>query len=111
MHETFKQRRGLMMQALQQIPDMPCAMPDGAFYVFPDMSAYLDASFDGKPIGDITTLATLLLEHAHAAVIPGDVFEAPYAVRFSYACSNDHITNGVARVADFLAALERPATA
>lgn len=110
MHDTFKQRREIMMQALQKIPDVTCSMPDGAFYMFPDVSAYLDASFEGKPIGDTSTLATLLLEHAHAAVVPGDVFEAPYAIRFSYACGPEDITNGVARVADFLASLKRPAT-
>ena len=75
------------------------------------MSAYLEASHGGEPIGSSTKLASLMLEHAHAAVVPGDVFEAPYAVRFSYACSQDHIRGGIARVAEFLAVLKRPATA
>jgi aspartate aminotransferase len=106
MRGIFEARREIMLEGLEAIPDVICPRPDGAFYVFPDISAYLGASFEGKPIGDSTRLATLLLEHARAAVVPGDVFEAPYAVRFSYACGADDIRNGVARVAAFLAALD-----
>jgi aspartate/methionine/tyrosine aminotransferase len=111
MRASFLDRRGVICDALNAMPDVHCPVPDGAFYVFPDMSAYLEASFDGEPIGTATKLASLMLEHAHAAVVPGDVFEAPYAIRFSYACSQDHIRRGLARVADFLASLQRPATA
>ncbi|MDJ0523515.1 MAG: pyridoxal phosphate-dependent aminotransferase [Planctomycetota bacterium] len=107
----FVERRTVMCEALNAIPDVSCPVPDGAFYVLPDVSAYLEASYEGEPIGNSTKLAALMLEHAHAAVVPGDVFEAPYAVRFSYACSQDDIRKGIARVADFLASLQRPATA
>ncbi len=108
MCSRFLERRTVICDALNAIPDVRCPTPDGAFYVFPDMSAYLQASFEGEPIGDATKLAGLLLEHAHAAVVPGDVFEAPYAIRFSYACSRDDITKGIARVAAFLGSLKRP---
>jgi len=111
MRARFLERRGVICAALNEIPDVHCPVPDGAFYVFPDMSAYLEASFEGAPIGTATKLASLMLEHAHAAVVPGDVFEAPYAIRFSYACSQDDIRRGIARVSDFLASLRRPATA
>lgn len=107
----FVERRTVICDALNAIPDVTCPTPDGAFYVFPDVSAYLEASHGDEPIGTATKLASLMLEHAHAAVVPGDVFEAPYAIRFSYACSQDDIRKGIARVADFLGSLKRPATA
>ena len=104
MRARFLERRGVICAALNAIPQVHCPMPDGAFYVLPDVSAYLDASFDGAPIGTAPRLA-------HAAVVPGDVFEAPYAIRFSYACSQEDIRKGIARVADFLGSLKRPAGA
>ena len=103
----FRERRQVMFDALSQIPDVTCPMPDGAFYMMPDISAYLGARHEGKPIEDATALSALMLEHARAAVVPGDVFEAPYAVRFSYACSRADIEAGVGRVKDFLGSLER----
>ncbi|MDA1194802.1 MAG: pyridoxal phosphate-dependent aminotransferase, partial [Planctomycetota bacterium] len=107
MRKTFEERRDVMHAALTSIPDLTCPLPEGAFYMFPDVSAYLGARHAGKPITDTPTLAALLMEHAQAAVVPGDTFEAPTAVRFSYACSTDHIRRGVARVAMFLATLDR----
>ena len=80
--------------------------PEGAFYMLPDISAYFGRRYEGTVIENATVLASLLLEHAHAAVVPGDVFEAPFAVRFSYACGTDDITRGLDRVEAFLAAVE-----
>ncbi len=105
MRAAFTERRAVMHAALAAIPDLQVPLPDGAFYMLPDVGAYLYASHDGEPIGSSTRLAALLLEHAHAAVVPGDVFEAPTTIRFSYACSEDDIRAGVGRVADFLASL------
>ncbi len=106
MHAVFEQRRDLMFQGLAALPDVSCRRPDGAFYMLPDVSAWFPRSFRGQRIGNATRLAELLLEHAHAAVVPGDPFEAPYAVRFSYACSGDDIRRGLARVSEFAAQLE-----
>ncbi len=108
MHAAFLERRGIMHELLDAIPDVTCPLPEGAFYMLPDVSAYLDATYEGETIGTTTRLASLLLEHAHAAVVPGDVFEAPGAIRFSYACSEENIRAGVGRVADFLASLRTP---
>ena len=102
MQAAFAARRTVMVETLQAVPDVTCPLPDGAFYVFPDIAPYLGAVYAGEPVGTSSRLASLLLEHAHAAVVPGDVFEAPTAIRFSYACSEDHIRAGVARVASFL---------
>jgi aspartate aminotransferase len=73
--------------------------------VLPDVSAWYPRSFRGTPVKDATTLAGLLMEHAHAAVVPGDPFEAPYAVRFSYACSEEDIVAGIGRIGRFAAEL------
>ncbi len=81
-------------------------MPEGAFYVFPDVSAYLGRTYEGRVIDSVAVLGEMLIEHARAAVVPGSVFEAPYAIRFSYACSEDDIRAGVGRVVDFMRALE-----
>ena len=107
MRAAFTERRTVMHDALSAIPDLQVPLPEGAFYMLPDVGAYLAASHEGAPIGDTTRLAALLLEHAHAAVVPGDVFEAPTTIRFSYACSEAHIRAGVQRVADFLGSLNR----
>jgi len=108
MRDAFEQRRLVMHAALSAIPDLTCPMPDGAFYMLPDVSAYLGATYGGEVIGTSTKLASLLLEHAHAAVVPGDVFEAPRTLRFSYACARKDIEGGIERVAGFLANLARP---
>ena len=95
-----------MFDELAKIDGLSCPMPDGAFYMFPDVSAFLGRRFEGKAVDDVSTLAELIIEQARAAVVPGNVFEAPYAIRFSYACSEDDIRAGVGRVAAFLASLE-----
>ena len=102
MTAIFAKRRRTMCDELSKVPGLGCHVPDGAFYVLPDISAYLGKSYQGRPVDSASTLAEMLIEHAHAAVVPGDVFHAPYAVRFSYACSEDHIHAGVGRVAEFL---------
>jgi aspartate aminotransferase len=109
MRAAFAERRGVMVEALRAIPDVTCPQPDGAFYVLLDVAPYLDALHEGQLIATSTRLAALLLEHAHAAVVPGDVFEAPTTIRFSYACGQDDIRAGTQRVAAFLETLTRPA--
>ncbi|MCA9316738.1 MAG: pyridoxal phosphate-dependent aminotransferase [Planctomycetes bacterium] len=110
MRDAFHRRRDVMMEALGKIPNLPLRMPEGAFYVFPDVSAYLGRAFEGQEMTDAPTLAAALLEHAHAAVVPGDAFEAPYAIRLSYACCESDIRNGVERMGAFLARLDPVAT-
>ncbi|MHC5012659.1 MAG: pyridoxal phosphate-dependent aminotransferase [Planctomycetota bacterium] len=102
MCRAFAHRRDVMVDTLQAIEGVTCRRPEGAFYVLPDVSPYLTRHFEGEPIGTVTRLSELLLEEARAAVVPGSVFEAPYAIRFSYACSEADIREGVDRVATFL---------
>lgn len=105
MRGVFQQRRDVMHALLGALPGVTCRRPDGAFYMLPDVSSWYGRSFRGQKVADATALAALLMEHAHAAVVPGDPFEAPYAVRFSYACSEDDIRTGLARIARFAAEL------
>ena len=105
MAATFQRRRDVMDEGLRRIPGLRYRKPDGAFYLFPDVSAYLGRSYRGTKVKDVSTLGQLTIEHAHAAVVPGDVFEAPFAIRFSYACSEDHIRRGCERVAKLFAEL------
>ena len=105
MRSVFQQRRDVMHASLCSLPHTGCRRPDGAFYLLPDVSAWYGRSFRGTKVGDATNLAALLMEHAHAAVVPGDPFEAPYAIRLSYACSESDIRAGMARIAAFAAEL------
>ncbi len=106
MRRTFARRRDAMVEELSAIEGLECGVPDGAFYLLPDVSAYLGRRHEGRPVDSVATLAEMLIEHAHAAVVPGHVFEAPYAIRFSYACSEENIRSGVRRVAAFLGSLD-----
>lgn len=103
MRTAFGERRLLMVEGLRAMDGISVpVVPDGAFYVLPDVTPLLARRFQGEPIGSVARLAALLLEHAHAAVVPGHVFEAPTTLRFSYACSRKQIEAGLARVADFV---------
>ncbi len=106
MQAAFILRRQVMYDELAKIDGLSCPLPDGAFYMLPDVSAFLGRRFEGQPVEDVSSLAELIIGHARAAVVPGNVFEAPYAIRFSYACSEDDIRAGVGRVAEFLRSLE-----
>lgn len=105
MQAAFARRRARMHAGLARIPGLSTPLPDGAFYMLPDVGPYLTARCDGEPVGSPQRLAALLLERAHAAVVPGEAFEAPTCLRFSYACSEAEIAAGLGRVADFLASL------
>jgi aspartate aminotransferase len=97
MRAEFEARRDLIVGLLRQIPGVRVAEPKGAFYVFPDMSAFLR--------GDICTdhkLADFLLEAALVATVPGSVFEGEGHLRLSYAASRTDIERGVARIAQAL---------
>jgi aspartate aminotransferase len=107
MRDEFAARAKAMHAWIAKIPDVECGIPAGAFYLLPDVSAYLGRRHEGRTIGDAETLAALLLDQARAAVVPGTVFEAPFALRFSYACSRDDIERGMSRVRDCLASLRQ----
>jgi len=98
MLDEYARRRIHILAGLHAIPGIKCVAPQGAFYAFPNVSAYI-----GKDLPDDTALAKQLLELEHVAVVPGEAFGAPGHVRISYATSFDRIEEGVRRMARFFA--------
>jgi aspartate aminotransferase len=106
MRVQFEKRGALMHQLVSDIPDVKCPVPTGAFYVFPDVSAYFGKKDPtGKVLNSAQELATSLLENSGVAVVPGEGFEAPEHVRLSFATDPDSIKNGIGRIREFLLAL------
>jgi len=106
MRQAFDERRLAMVELLRAIPGVNCREPKGAFYAFPDISAYVGKKTpEGTPLGDDVTLCDWLVEVGKVAVVPGSGFGAPGFVRLSYATSMDNIREGVGRMARALATL------
>ena len=103
MRAAFETRRRYVVAALNAIPHVTCRPPEGAFYAFFDVRAYLGKSLDATLIDSDTTLAELLLERAHCAFVPGSAFCAPGHLRMSYAASQAQLEEGLRRLADTLA--------
>jgi len=94
MYEAYCERREWLVPALNAVPGIGCSDPDGAFYVFPDISAH----FGKSGITDSQSFANFLLDEARVAVVPGGAFGADEFVRISYATSMERIREGVARI-------------
>jgi aspartate aminotransferase len=106
MRRAFDERRMAMVELLRAIPGVSCREPKGAFYAFPDVSAFVGKTApDGKPLPDDVTLCDWLVDSARVAVVPGSGFGAPGHVRLSYACSMANIKEGVRRLHEALVSL------
>jgi aspartate aminotransferase len=106
MRVQFDERRKVIVEALRAIPGVSCYDPEGAFYAFPDVSAYVGKTAPGgKVIGTDVALCDYLLDTGRVAVVPGSGFGAPGYVRLSYATSMKNIKEGVARMAEALGKL------
>ncbi|HEX7831752.1 MAG TPA: pyridoxal phosphate-dependent aminotransferase [Thermoanaerobaculia bacterium] len=101
MYDAYCERRAYLVPALNEIPGICCADPDGAFYVFPDVSAF----FGRAGITDSQSFASYLLDEARVAVVPGGAFGADNFVRVSYATSMERIREGVRRIGEALGKL------
>ncbi|HEY4186497.1 MAG TPA: pyridoxal phosphate-dependent aminotransferase [Polyangia bacterium] len=100
MRVEFDRRRKVMVKALREIPGVTCVDPQGAFYAFPDLSAFIGRKTpEGKTIANDAQLCEYLIEAARVAVVPGSAFSAPGYVRLSYATSMKNVEEGVARIA------------
>jgi aspartate aminotransferase len=106
MRDAFDRRRKAMVDALCKIPGIECPTPEGAFYALPGVKTQFGKRCDGKAIPDAPALAEALLEREKVAVVPGDAFGAPYAIRLSYACSEEDVRRGVQRIERFLKSLK-----
>jgi aspartate aminotransferase len=103
MRVEFDKRRKVMVARLREIPGVKCVEPKGAFYAFPDLSAFIGKkSPDGKTIENDTDLCGYLIEAAKVAVVPGSAFHAPGYVRLSYATSMKNVEEGIKRMAEHL---------
>jgi len=110
MRKAFQERRDYTVSALKDIPGVDCLNPGGAFYVFPNVSAFYGKSWmpegdSPRTIGGSDDLAAYLLEAYEVAVIPGSGFGADDNIRLSYATSMQNIQRGVARISEALQAL------
>jgi aspartate aminotransferase len=106
MRLEFDRRRQYMVRALRAIPGVSCVEPRGAFYAFPDLSAFVGKKApDGRVMTDDLVLSDYLISDAKVAVVPGTAFYAPGFVRLSYATSQANIEKGVSRIGAALARL------
>ena len=102
MIDIFEQRRKLILDLLESIPGFETNVPQGAFYVFPNVSAFFSKKIAGKQIKNATDFSFLLLEDAHVATVTGEAFGNPDCIRISYAASNENIKNAVERIKELL---------
>jgi len=102
MIDEFKNRRSLIIDLLRNINGFQVNEPDGAFYVFPDVSSFFGKTFQGQTIQNATDFALFLLEKAHVATVTGDAFGDPNCIRISYAASQEQIKEALQRIAKVL---------
>ena len=102
MIDEFKVRRDLILNLLKDIDGFSCNTPEGAFYVFPDVSALFGKTFKGKQINNATELSLFLLEEALVATVTGEAFGNPNCIRISYAASQEQIVEAVQRIKNAL---------
>ncbi len=99
----FQARRDVLVDGLDGLDGIRCSRPEGAFYVFPNVSGLFGRKHDGKELRSGEEVTAFLLEHARVAVVPGEAFGSPDHVRVSYAESLERVREGVSRIS---AALE-----
>jgi aspartate aminotransferase len=93
MREEYSRRRKLILELMSEIPQVKCSVPDGAFYVFPDVSAYY-----GNKIGSSHEMTEYLLNEAHVACVAGADFGEDKCIRLSYATSRENIREAMQRI-------------
>ena len=98
MIDEFKVRRDLILSLLKDIEGFSCNTPEGAFYVFPDVSAFFGKTLNGTLIKNATDFSLYLLEAALVATVTGDAFGNPNCIRISYAASQDQIIEAMSRI-------------
>jgi aspartate aminotransferase len=100
---AFKNRRDLVVGLVNQIPGFKLNVPEGAFYVFPDVSYYFGKTIKGTEIKDATDFSMFLLAEANVATVTGDAFGNPNCIRFSYATSEALLTEAMRRIKEAVA--------
>ncbi len=95
---AFKNRRDLVVGLVNEIPGFKLNVPEGAFYVFPDVSSFFGKTLKGQLIKDATDFSMFLLAEANVATVTGDAFGNPNCIRFSYATSEALLTEAMRRI-------------
>jgi len=98
MVDEFRARRDLILDLLNDIKGFKANIPEGAFYVFPDVSYFIGKTLKGKPINSAMDFSLYLLEEAHVATVSGEDFGAGNCIRISYAASEDQIIDALKRI-------------
>ena len=105
MRDAFKKRRDLVLNLMKEIPGMKTNLPDGAFYIFPDISYYFGKSYNNYHIKNSNDLSMFILEEGNVALVSGDAFGDDNCIRFSYATAEDKLIEAVKRMKEVLAKL------
>ena len=98
MVDAFHRRRDLVVGLVKEIPGFKINVPEGAFYVFPDVSAYFGKTLKGMEIKNADDFSMFLLEHANVATVTGDAFGNPSCIRFSYATDDATLIEALRRI-------------
>ncbi len=106
MREAFRKRRDLMVEKLSKIPGMQVNVPEGAFYLFPDVQAFLGKSYNGKRISSVDDLALILLEEALVSTVTGRAFGDERCLRLSYANSEENLIKAAGRMQKFFSEIK-----
>ena len=102
MRASFDRRRRRMVDLLRAIDGVDLLTPQGAFYAFPDLTAFLGREIGGRVATTTSELATIILEEAKVAIVPGEAFGAPGYARLSFALGDDDLGEGLTRMGDLL---------
>ena len=105
MKNTFLKRRDMLIEVLKDIPGIKCNVPQGAFYVFPDISSYFGKSYGNTKINNADDFCMYLLNSAHVACVAGGSFGNPQCIRISYAASDEKLIEAMNRIKTHLAKL------
>jgi len=103
MVEAFHKRRDLVVGLIKEIPGLKINVPEGAFYVFPDVSSFFGKTLRGTLIKDATDFSMYLLAEANVATVTGDAFGNPDCIRFSYATSEELLIEAMRRIKEVIA--------
>ncbi len=106
MTAIFNKRKDAVLKFMKDIPGLKTNIPEGAFYVFPEVSYFYGKAYDGKTINTSNDLALYLLEKAHVATVAGDAFGSPECLRLSYATSEELMLEALKRIKKALAELK-----
>ncbi|TAF43154.1 MAG: pyridoxal phosphate-dependent aminotransferase [Sphingobacteriales bacterium] len=105
MRDAFQKRRDLVYGLLTEIDGVKVNLPDGAFYFFPDITAFLGKSFNGTPINTAEDLSLFILNEAHVSTVTGEAFGNPDCIRISYAASEEELITAMSNIKKALSQL------